>query len=148
MELRQLRYFVTVAATRSFSDAARKLFITQGTLSQQIKQLEDEMGVQFQARRAFDRFIGIDTKELNVRIELNDPSIIMDLVQETNMVAIVSSLAAYYRPNLVAIPFENGRYDMLGCIHCLKDGYRKRAAGIFIDMLKNSPFVSQIASWR
>lgn len=299
MELRQLRYFVTVAATRSFSDAARKLFITQGTLSQQIKQLEDEMGVQLlartshsvmlteagekllplaketidsaincrnmmidmrstvsgvlniglthsfsglltdtiktfvrqyphvelnlqcrtaselmemlqekvfdivlafkpfkvyeniesetlfssqlsvvvrkehplaqrkvlnmdelskqnivmpgsglQARRAFDRFIGIDTKELNVRIELNDPSIIMDLVQETNMVAIVSSLAAYYRPNLVAIPFENGRYDMLGCIHCLKDGYRKRAAGIFIDMLKNSPFVSQIASWR
>lgn len=50
MELRQLRYFVTVAATRSFSDAARKLFITQGTLSQQIKQLEDEMGVQFLAR--------------------------------------------------------------------------------------------------
>lgn len=50
MELRQLKYFVTVSQTLSFSEAARKLFVTQGTLSQQIKQLEDELGVQLLLR--------------------------------------------------------------------------------------------------
>lgn len=44
MELRQLRYFVTVGETMSFSKAAQKLCVTQGTLSQQIKQLEGEIG--------------------------------------------------------------------------------------------------------
>ena len=44
MELRQLRYFVKVAATLNFSEAARALFITQSTLSQQIRQLEQELG--------------------------------------------------------------------------------------------------------
>lgn len=44
MELRQIKYFVTVAKTLSFSEAAKALFITQGTLSQQIRQLENEIG--------------------------------------------------------------------------------------------------------
>lgn len=44
MELRQLKYFVKVAETLSFSEASRILCITQSTLSQQIKQLETELG--------------------------------------------------------------------------------------------------------
>lgn len=43
MELRQLKYFVKTASTLNFSEAARQLYITQSTLSQQIKQLEDEL---------------------------------------------------------------------------------------------------------
>ena len=44
MELRQLKYFVKVAETLSFSEASRILCITQSTLSQQVKQLETELG--------------------------------------------------------------------------------------------------------
>ena len=295
MELRQLKYFVTVARTLNFSDAARQLFITQGTLSQQIKQLEDEMGSQLfertshsvaltdageellpyairtleaskdcknrmndikgtltgtlnigvtysfstfltdavknflkanpevklniyyktaselidmlhddmldlilcfkpyqqyddmdsevlfrskmnvimrkghplstrkeismqdlegygfvlpgsgmQSRRVFDRFNNIDTRRLDVRIELNDPNLIMDLVQSTNLISMTSTLAIYYRSNtLVAIPLEGAPHEMLGCVHTLKAGYKKRAATAFIDLLRDSAFVAR-----
>lgn len=44
MELRQLKYFVKLAETLNFSEAARALYVTQSTLSQQLKQLEQELG--------------------------------------------------------------------------------------------------------
>ena len=46
MELRHLKYFVKIAETLNFSEAAKSLFITQSTLSQQIRQLEHEVSAQ------------------------------------------------------------------------------------------------------
>lgn len=46
MELRQLKYFAKTAETLNFSEAARELFVTQSTLSQQIRSLEQELGVE------------------------------------------------------------------------------------------------------
>lgn len=45
MELRQLKYFIRSAELQNFTEAAHGLYISQSTLSQQIKQLEDELGI-------------------------------------------------------------------------------------------------------
>ena len=44
MELNQIRYAYCVAKYRNFSKAADQLFVTQPTLSQQIRKLEEELG--------------------------------------------------------------------------------------------------------
>lgn len=289
MELRQLRYFVTVAKTLNFSEAAKSLFITQGTLSQQIKQLEEELGSELfvrsshkvslteagaemlplaqntleesskcyqrisdlkrgvsgtlniglttsfrgilnnalkiylkeypnvklqivynsigelnrmlseyeidffiafksavsyddidtyplidselcavmskehplsdrelltlqelerqriilpssglQSRKAFDRFVDADTSSLNICVEINNPHGIIKLVHSTRLIAIMSSLATFYDPALVAVPIEGMRRKMVGCVHTLKGAYIKKSAQLFIETLKQT----------
>jgi LysR family transcriptional regulator, hydrogen peroxide-inducible genes activator len=50
MELHQLRYFCAIVDAGSFSGAARQTHVSQPSLSQQIRKLEDELGA-----RLFDR---------------------------------------------------------------------------------------------
>ena len=50
MEIRVLRYFLTVAREESITRAAEVLHITQPTLSRQLSQLEEETGVRLLER--------------------------------------------------------------------------------------------------
>lgn len=295
MELRQLKYFVHVAKTLSFSAAADTLFITQGTLSQQIKQLEDELGAELftrtsrsvilteagtellpiasralqasddcklamtnlrkglsgtlnigltfsfrellnstvktflkanpqiklnifyktskelgdmiddhevdfilafkssdpheeliseplfeselcavmhknhplanrsslsvaelsrqrlalpchglQSRKVIDRFMATGKFPLESSVEINEPNMLMELLHGTNYVSILSSIVAKYDPALVAIPIDEMRHKMIGCVHWLKGAYRKKAAEVFIETLRDSNAILQI----
>jgi hypothetical protein len=44
MDIRELRYFLTVAREESFSMAAEVLYLSQPTLSRQIREMEEELG--------------------------------------------------------------------------------------------------------
>lgn len=43
MEIRQLKYFVSIAETGSFSEASRQCYLSQPAISQQIRALEEEL---------------------------------------------------------------------------------------------------------
>src|SRR5580704_8241506 len=50
MELRQLRYFLAVGEASNFTKAAAGLRVAQPALSRQVKDLEDEIGVELMRR--------------------------------------------------------------------------------------------------
>ena len=64
MEIRQLRYFLKVAETLNFSEASRKLYITQSTLSQQISHLEQEIGMPLFERNSHEVYLTEAGKEM------------------------------------------------------------------------------------
>ncbi len=77
MEIRQLKYFLKVAETLNFSEASRKLYITQSTLSQQISHLEQEIGLPLFERNSHEVYLtggqGIETLRPKVRSILPKP---------------------------------------------------------------------------
>lgn len=55
MLLRQIKYFVTIIDCGSFTEAAERLFISQSAISQQVRALEKDLGVEL-IRRENRRF--------------------------------------------------------------------------------------------
>lgn len=51
MELTQLKYFVAIAETLSFTDAAARVHVSQPALSYQMKKLEEELGTRLFERK-------------------------------------------------------------------------------------------------
>lgn len=64
MEFRHLKYFVKTAETLNFSEAAKSLFITQSTLSQQIKYLEKLVNAQLFERNNHNVYLTEAGREL------------------------------------------------------------------------------------
>ena len=50
MKLQQLKYVITIADTRSMNEAAKQLFIAQPSLSGAVKEIEKELGFDWDLR--------------------------------------------------------------------------------------------------
>ena len=78
MEIRVLRYFLTVAREGSVTGAANFLHLTQPTLSRQIKDLEEELGVKLFVRGSHSVSLTPDGMRLRKRAEE-----LLELVEKT-----------------------------------------------------------------
>lgn len=87
MELRQLRYFLSVADNRSFVSAAASLYISRQAVSKAISQLESELGVELFVRDPSGAFLTPTGLLFYERVR----GIIMDLDDLTEQMRTTSS---------------------------------------------------------
>ena len=120
MNLRALQYFVKLADLRHFSKAADACFVSQPTLSTQIKKLEEELGVQLVERSPkMDMLtpVGEDIAG-RARLVLRDIEQIRTVARRSSNPAegvlrlgLFPTLAPYFLPHVV--PAVRRRYPLL-----------------------------------
>ena len=112
MELRYLKYFVTVAERQSFTRASEELHVAQSAISQQIKSLEEELGVSLLHRTkrsvkltaAGNAFLS-EAKEILAHAELSKQIARRAARGETGSLAIgcVGAGASSFLPELIQL---------------------------------------------
>lgn len=90
MELRVLRYFLAVAAEENITEAAQRLHITQPTLSRQMMELEEELGVRLFVRGRRSRTITLTEAGIFLRKRAEE---IVLLADKTEAVFAASGVA-------------------------------------------------------
>ena len=101
-----------------------------------------------QARNSFEKVQAKYFSKLNVRIELNEVNILLKLIKQTDLVSILSEATIYNEPDVTSIPLDFPDNEMQGCVHMLKDSYRKNSTQEFLRLLSESNAVRErIHDW-
>ena len=96
-----------------------------------------------QARNAFDLVVSPTQYKFNVRIELNEVNILLKLIRLNSFVTVLAEATIHNETGVKAIPIDIPKNEMSGCIHTLKDTYRKRSMQEFLKMLSQSMAVRE-----
>ena len=96
-----------------------------------------------QARNAFEQLIAGTDYHFRVKAEVSYVSLLFKLVHQTCNVTILAESTVINESGLRAIPIEAPSNHMQGCIHTLKDAYKKPSACEFIQMLSQSTAILQ-----
>lgn len=96
------------------------------------------------ARTMLERYLDVHHNALDVRVEVNAPSIIMDFVEIYNYITVLSSSITRYYPNLTAIELDVPDNVLHGCVHTLKNSYRKRSEELFLELLRHSDEIREM----
>lgn len=91
-----------------------------------------------QARNAFDRVLPYHDDHFNVKIELNEVNILLNLIRQSMLVSVLAEATIHNETGVKAIPLDIPENEMAGCVHILKDSYRKKSMQEFIRMLGES----------
>jgi LysR family transcriptional regulator, hydrogen peroxide-inducible genes activator len=110
MEIYQLRYFLAVAETGNFTKAASRVFVSQPSLSQQILNLEEELGQKLfhrMGRKAVLTDAGQKLLESARRILADVDQTLQELKESTGLgpkvkVGAIPSVAPFFFPAFMA----------------------------------------------
>lgn len=110
MEIYQLRYFLAVAETGSFTKAATRVFVSQPSLSQQVLNLEEEVGQKLfhrMARQVVLTDAGLKLLETARRILADVDQTLQELKESTGLgpkvaVGAIPTVASFFFPAMVA----------------------------------------------
>ncbi len=99
-----------------------------------------------QPRQVLDEWIGSDLdSRLNVRMELNDINILLNILEKSSYVSILSATTIHDAEDLSAVPLALEHNKMEGCIHSLRGQHKKNSAIAFCRILKESTSVRKYA---
>jgi len=116
MEIYQLRYFLSVAESGNFTKAAARSFISQPSLSQQILNLEEELGQKLfhrLGRKVTLTYAGEMLLERAHRIVAEADDAVRELKEDPDRghrvsVGVIPTVAHFFLPAVVAYCRENG----------------------------------------
>lgn len=134
MELRHLRYFVTIAEEESFRRASERLHVSQSPLSRQMQDLEDEMGVELFAPEGRGIKLTAAGKAFAERAR--------GILASVEMAVDEAKGIAEGRLGTVNIGFETGT-TFMGSFLSLVAAFRKRTPGVGLQL---SP-MSSLEQW-
>ena len=110
MNLRDLRYFIALAETRHFGRAAEACFVSQPTLSTQLKKLEEELGVALFERAPRNILLTPDGEQIlrHAKLALSHVGTMQEIAKHTKdpesasiRLGIFPTLAPYLLPHVV-----------------------------------------------
>ena len=90
-----------------------------------------------QARNALDNIVS-DYDKFKVRIELNDVNTLLKLVRQARLVTVLAEDSIYSACDVKAVPIDVPDNQMSGCVHILKETYRKHSMQEFVRILTES----------
>lgn len=101
-----------------------------------------------QARNAFENLISGHNSSFNIRAELNEVNILLELIRRNHLVTVLAEATIHDEKGVKAIPIDMTGNEMTGCVHTLKDSYHKRSMQEFIRMLRDSLAIKErVNAW-
>lgn len=101
-----------------------------------------------QARNAFEQVRERYFNSMNVKIELNEVNILLKLIRQSQLVTILAEASVHDEAGVKAIPLDFPGNEMQGCVHTLRNSYRKRSMLEFVRLLSEANAVKErIRHW-
>ncbi len=84
--------------------------------------------------------------DLDIRIELNDPNILLELIRHSNLVTVLAEASVHNQQGVTAVPLRIPENEMTGCVHTLVGSYHKKSTCEFVRLLSESLAVKERAN--